>query len=1419
MVFFFLLISSVSAASFSFNEMVSSADDVASYTATNAKIPKSVTINNKTATSQNYLSMLTTTVVRINSGTKSSVTVPNRGAAPKPQGTGKGTLTKAQYLTMAKNINDFYSSNGRAPNFAVSGVGDIRYESLINGYAKILKEYNKTGVLPSSMSFTSVTAVSTSGITVDTTPPSTSKNLADGTYNAVRAVVLTASDNKDPSPKIYYTINGGSTITATKTASITLNQGTHTIKYYAKDNKGNTEATKTATYRIDLTAPTVSNNLKEGYYAYNTNVVLTASDNMDTNPTLFYRINSNAWVSIAKTATIKLAQGINSISYYARDNAGNTGPTVTTNYVPYDNQILVAANSVKSFIETNRKMPDSVSLNGQSISTSRFLKILVEAVLIIEEGSGFSIVSTDGISNPQFNQSEQLTYGKLSGGEYIQIAHYIKNFTDTEKRSPTTVLTSLGEMNFESLVYMYSKLLLTYNTASGSLDDYVEVIPWLAVTNPNKIYNFNSQKVFDNLQSAIDDPDTLEFDVIILSKNTQENVILNKALQIGIFSGKNITLSGLNYNLPILTITLDANGSVISGITFTGSSTGILINNTMNINIYGNIITNCVNGIYLINSYNVSVIGNKILKNSVNGIFADNGTQYVFANNDISNNAGVGLNLNNLVNFSAISNSFMNNQYGIKVSNSDGDINFNQITNNTQGLLVNENSDINATNNWWGKNNPNLNGLDMLVVDNSSVISDKWLVLSYDQAVQDMTDRTGSTYNQNVDVNLIHNNKGEDTSDEGNIPDGFPIKFFNSLTNAAVNTTLSGGKASVILKSSKSGVNPIVISLDSQNTTYNLSFTSVSTFTIINSRTGTGYATIQKAIDAANTGDTILLSNGIYAENILINKTITLKATNPGKTTLKPISSETGIITIIKSGSGSIIQDLILTGSETSYAIGLNSANNVIIRYNIIKDCSCGIYLYNATNNLIHNNTVKSNHEGILLHNSSSTAVFNNITNNIIEINQAAILSSNSNNVIIANNYIKENWEGIYIGNSTKFQIMNNNISNQGWSGINIRSSNNITITSNNVANNTVGIMYYDSVNININGNLVLDNYLSDISEVNSTDIVMASSIYTCGPASLSTLLKQFGFNITEEEISKLANTSYDGTSLKGLLYVAKDKGLYAKAVQIDFDYLMLGYIVLIKNNNTDTLHYTIIRNITDTTVYLADSSLGNFEMSIEKFKELFSGYALIVSQTPITLEGNTTELTMANASKIKGMVAYRTFWKPVIVAAKWVAYKKTISFSYKVPYIVWLSKTITINLWFTKITKKITYPVIKWKTCYFKKTITLWTYIPKKVYFKPYIKKVYTWGDSDKNWKAGISTGLVVGGAAVTIVSGVGAILSAPATLGGSVAVYGSVVGSAVVTGASFANDYETLNHYFHHTDFTNVATFVNKGVEVEYT
>lgn len=316
---FFIFVSGVSAESFTYDEMASSAEDVFRYTQENSKVPKSVKINGKTATDENYLNMLTNTVVKISNGNKAGSTIPSRKAPSKPQGTGKGTLTKSQYITVAKNINSFYSSNGQAPNFAYSSVGEIRYESLIYGFSKVLYAYERDGTLPSEMSFPLVSGISSSGITVDTTPPSTSINLAGGWYNTVKTVTLTASDNKDTNPSVYYKINTGDWVKGGKSVSISLKQGTTNLYYKAKDAKGNVETQKSVTYKIDTTKPTVSQTYDNG------TLILTASDNMDTNPTIYYRINGGSYISSSKTARIVLNEGRYIINYFAADVSGNTG--------------------------------------------------------------------------------------------------------------------------------------------------------------------------------------------------------------------------------------------------------------------------------------------------------------------------------------------------------------------------------------------------------------------------------------------------------------------------------------------------------------------------------------------------------------------------------------------------------------------------------------------------------------------------------------------------------------------------------------------------------------------------------------------------------------------------------------------------------------------------------------------------------------------------------------------------------------------------------------------------------------------------------------------------------------------------------------------------------------------------------------
>ncbi|WP_287382422.1 DUF3344 domain-containing protein, partial [Methanobacterium sp.] len=90
--------------------------------------------------------------------------------------------------------------------------------------------------------------------TRDIIPPEVSANLAEGFYNTTQSVTLTATDNLDPNPKIYYTINGTAPTTNSNQYTEPLNlSSTTTLKFIAVDSAGNLSPVYTRVYTIPRT--------------------------------------------------------------------------------------------------------------------------------------------------------------------------------------------------------------------------------------------------------------------------------------------------------------------------------------------------------------------------------------------------------------------------------------------------------------------------------------------------------------------------------------------------------------------------------------------------------------------------------------------------------------------------------------------------------------------------------------------------------------------------------------------------------------------------------------------------------------------------------------------------------------------------------------------------------------------------------------------------------------------------------------------------------------------------------------------------------------------------------------------------------------------------------------------------------------
>ena len=132
------------------------------------------------------------------------------------------------------------------------------------------------------------------------------------------------------------------------------------------------------------------------------------------------------------------------------------------------------------------------------------------------------------------------------------------------------------------------------------------------------------------------------------------------------------------------------------------------------------------------------------------------------------------------------------------------------------------------------------------------------------------------------------------------------------------------------------------------------------------------------------------------------------------------------------------------------------------------------------------------------------------------------------------------------------------------------------------------------------------------IPQKDTAGIVMQSTDYSCGPAALATVLQNMGFNSTEQELMVLAGTDTSGTTMHGLAQAAQSKGLSATGMKLSVDELRPNNIVHIILDGEG--HYSVVREITNESVRLADPSLGNIVMSREKFNEIYTGNALVIT-------------------------------------------------------------------------------------------------------------------------------------------------------------------------------------------------------------
>ena len=169
---------------------------------------------------------------------------------------------------------------------------------------------------------------------------------------------------------------------------------------------------------------------------------------------------------------IKQIQNVQMAAGEATSYSNNTSTAHKATVSITQSQLKSAASSVKSFINKNGRLPNYVTIAGNQISMPQYLQLIAQGSLDIKNGQKFNLILKDvGLPKSPKDAVQSGTIGKT---EYLKMAENILNFMHENGSAPSYIKSSIGKVKYESLVFIFSKILV-FDNDNGRLPNYVSV--------------------------------------------------------------------------------------------------------------------------------------------------------------------------------------------------------------------------------------------------------------------------------------------------------------------------------------------------------------------------------------------------------------------------------------------------------------------------------------------------------------------------------------------------------------------------------------------------------------------------------------------------------------------------------------------------------------------------------------------------------------------------------------------------------------------------------------------------------------------------------------------------------------------------------------------------------------------------------
>lgn len=146
---------------FSTKDIANAATELKKYVEKYGKLPDYLTLCGEKLSMSDFLYLLAKSIVNTNSGNSADITAKDVKDPTSPSGSvTSGQLSKTNYMDLAKRVISFIESNNRAPNYGSSSLGNIKFQTMIYGFAKIVDFFGTNNRLPNYVTFEKATSTS-----------------------------------------------------------------------------------------------------------------------------------------------------------------------------------------------------------------------------------------------------------------------------------------------------------------------------------------------------------------------------------------------------------------------------------------------------------------------------------------------------------------------------------------------------------------------------------------------------------------------------------------------------------------------------------------------------------------------------------------------------------------------------------------------------------------------------------------------------------------------------------------------------------------------------------------------------------------------------------------------------------------------------------------------------------------------------------------------------------------------------------------------------------------------------------------------------------------------------------------------------------------------------------------------------------